>query len=215
MDFKTAQAAKCKMPSELEALPGRSEAISPAAQHHTLGTSILPPYPKSTSSILLGMGCFWGAERAFWTLDGVYTTAVGYAGGFTPNPSYEEVCAGKTGHTEVVRVVYSEDKIELADILSVFWERHDPTQGMRQGNDVGTQYRSFIGVDNQELLAKVNLSKDQYQSALTKAGLGVITTQVALGGEFYFAETYHQQYLSKNPNGYCGLSGCGVSFNAG
>ncbi|XP_052442283.1 mitochondrial peptide methionine sulfoxide reductase isoform X8 [Carassius gibelio] len=161
--------------------------------------------------VLFGMGCFWGAERKFWRQNGVYSTQVGYSGGYTPNPTCEEVCTGKTGHTEVVRVVYEPEKINFAQLLKVFWESHDPTQGMRQGNDVGTTYRSSIYAYTQEQLDQALRSKDEYQKVLTEEGFGAITTEIAMTKEFYYAEDYHQQYLSKNPNGYCGLGGTGVS----
>jgi len=174
-----------------------------------------PPYPAGTQLALFGMGCFWGAERKFWQADGVYATAVGYAGGFTPNPAYDEVCTGKTGHVEVVRVIFDPKNIDYLDLLRIFWESHDPTQGMRQGNDVGTQYRSGIytyGVEQQQAAER---SKEEYQAALAKVGLGSITTEIIAAPEFYYAEEYHQQYLAKNPNGYCGLGGCGIPFKSG
>ena len=174
--------------------------------------SSLPVLPNDFEIIILGMGCFWGAEKIFWQLDGVYHTSVGYAGGYTKNPTYDEVCSGLTGHTEVVRVVYDPKKLNLKTILIEFWEGHDPTQGMRQGNDIGTQYRSAIFLNNSENLNDVKTSKTEFQSLLHSAGFNEITTEIKKNIDFYFAETYHQQYLYKNPNGYCGLGGCGVKF---
>lgn len=198
------------MPDPDKALPGRKEKIQLSPSHYVHGRSILPPFPKGCSQILFGMGCFWGAERKFWSLNGVYTTAVGYAGGKTENPTYEEVCSGLTGHTEAVLVVYQPDEIALDELLMVFWESHDPTQGMRQGNDRGTQYRSAIYCSPQQQ-QQVQLSRERYQQALTAKGFPAITTEIKTGIEFYYAEQYHQQYLAKNPNGYCGLGGTGVS----
>ncbi len=198
------------------ALPGRSEAMTVAPRHLVLGTSMVEPFPRGFEVGVFGLGCFWGAERKFWQVPGVYTTAVGYAGGTTPNPTYEEVCSGLTGHTEVVRVVWDPSRVTYPALLRVFWESHDPTQGMRQGNDVGTQYRSAILSfgDQQQLVAEQ--SRDAYQQALRAAGIErAITTEIVPAGPFYFAEAYHQQYLHTHPNGYCGLGGVGVSCPVG
>ncbi|MHC5308003.1 peptide-methionine (S)-S-oxide reductase MsrA [Bartonella sp. LJL80] len=205
------QTEKLAMPTLETALPGRDQPIATAKTHFVNGHPLKGPYPDGMRQIVIGMGCFWGVERLFWPLDGVYVTAVGYAGGFTPNPTYEEVCSGKTGHTEVALVVYDPNEITLNTLLTVFWEEHDPTQGMRQGNDIGNNYRSALYVSDNDDLASVEASKDQFQQALKERGLGPITTEIALAGPFYFAEDYHQQYLAKNPNGYCGLKGTGVS----
>lgn len=202
---------KVQMPTREEALPGRSEPLAVEPQHFVSGRSVKPPFPEDTHWFVLGMGCFWGAERCFWQLDGVYTTAVGYAGGFTPNPTYEEVCTGQTGHNEVVLVVYKPTEISFAELLKVFWQSHDPTQGMRQGNDRGTQYRSGLYLPLDEHMVEAEQSRDRYQQALDAKGLGEITTEILPAPEFYYAETYHQQYLAKNPGGYCGLGGTGVS----
>ncbi|MDE1935830.1 peptide-methionine (S)-S-oxide reductase MsrA [Bradyrhizobium sp.] len=200
------------MPSAAEALPGRSEPIPTAARHFVNGKPLLPPYPAGFAQAVFGLGCFWGAERKFWELgDGVFVTAAGYAGGHTPNPTYEEVCSGRTGHTEVVLAVFDPAKISYDRLLKTFWESHNPTQGMRQGNDVGTQYRSAIYTFGDAQAEAAAASKAAYQSALTAKGLGSITTEIAPAGPFYFAEDYHQQYLAKNPAGYCGLGGTGVS----
>ena len=212
MFFKTKPTS---LPSAAEALPGRDTEMSVAENHFVNGHSLKGPYPEGTQMIYLGLGCFWGAERLFWELPGVYVTAVGYQGGATPNPSYEEVCSGRTGHTEAVKVVYDPAVISLEELLKTFWEEHDPTQGMRQGNDVGTQYRSAIYTTTPEQAGVVEASRRSYQDALRSRGLGAITTEVAPAGPFYYAETYHQQYLAKNPNGYCGLQGTGVSCPIG
>ena len=204
------------MPTAAEALPGRDTPIVRPGQHAVLGTSMAPPFPDGTERLVVGMGCFWGAERAFWTLPGVHTTAVGYAAGLTPNPTYEEVCTGRTGHNEVVLVVFHPEQISLDEILRAFWEGHDPTQGMRQGNDVGTQYRSGIYTADDRQREAAEASRDAYAEALAAAGnQGEITTEIVSAGEFYYAEDYHQQYLAKNPNGYCGLGGTGVSCPIG
>ena len=203
------------LPSPTEALPGRPDPIPTAERHHVTGIPLAGPYPQDTRVITVGMGCFWGAERLFWSLPGVHVTAVGYAAGTTPNPIYEEVCSGLTGHNEVVRIVYRPEEVALEDILRVFWEGHDPTQGMRQGNDVGTQYRSGIYVEDEDQAAIARRSRDAYGAALEKRGLGPITTEIAEAGPFYFAEDYHQQYLAKNPGGYCGLGGTGVTCPTG
>ena len=207
---------KLEMPSAAEALPGRSTAIPTAREHFVLRRPLKGPYPDGLETAMFGLGCFWGAERKFWELgDGIYATAVGYAGGHTPNPTYEEVCSGRTGHNEVVLVVYDPKKISYERLLKTFWESHDPTQGMRQGNDVGTQYRSGIYYFEEEQRQAAERTRDEYQRALSAAGLGRITTEIVAAPEFYYAEDYHQQYLAKNPNGYCGLGGTGVSCPVG
>jgi peptide-methionine (S)-S-oxide reductase len=204
---------KLVVPTPEQALPGRKEKMPVTHAHMVLGVTLQEPFPAGLEKIVFGLGCFWGAERRFWQQDGVYTTAVGYAAGYTPNPSYEEVCSGLTGHNEVVLVVFDPTKTSLATLLKVFWESHNPTQGMRQGNDRGTQYRSGVYTlkDEQAKLAKAMQSN--YQAALTAAGLGEISTEILPLSEFYYAEPYHQQYLAKNPNGYCGLGGTGVCLN--
>lgn len=203
------------MPEASDALPGRSAAIPTARTHHVSGAPLKGPYPEGHLKAMFGLGCFWGAERIFWTLPGVTVTAVGYAGGYTPNPTYEEVCSGRTGHNEVVLVVYDPAKIGYEALLKAFWEAHDPTQGMRQGNDVGTQYRSGIYTFTPAQAEAAKAAKAAYQQALTKRGYGEITTEIQEAPEFYFAEDYHQQYLAKNPRGYCGLGGTGVSCPVG
>ncbi len=208
-------ADKQRMPSPEEALPGRSERMRVPKAHFVNGAPLEPPFPEGTTMALFGLGCFWGAERRFWTMPGVVSTSAGYAGGFTPNPTYEEICSGLTGHAEVVRVVFDSTKVSYEDLLRVFWESHDPTQGMRQGNDVGTQYRSVIFAYSEEQRKKAEASRAEYQKALDAAGHGRITTEVREAPEFYYAEDYHQQYLAKNPNGYCGLGGTGVSCPVG
>jgi peptide-methionine (S)-S-oxide reductase len=205
---------KSTLPSREQALPGRTVPLKVPEQHFVNGHRIVPPFPAGLREALFGMGCFWGAERLFWQLPGVYSTSVGYAGGFTPNPTYQEVCTGATGHAEVVRVIYDPGKIAYEDLLKVFWESHDPTQGMRQGNDVGTQYRSAIYVLDEEQRRAAEESKREYQSRLTAAGRGTITSEILSAPEFYYAEDYHQQYLAKNPDGYCGIGGCGVPFKS-
>jgi peptide-methionine (S)-S-oxide reductase len=202
------------MPRPEEALPGRAEPMPVPERHEVLGTPLVPPWPEGFDEAIFGLGCFWGAERAFWTLPGVYTTAAGYAAGYTPNPTYREVCSGRTGHNEVVRVVYDPSRIRFADLLRVFWESHDPTQGMRQGNDVGTQYRSGIYVGDAARRAEAQASMAAYAAALAERGLGPITTEIREAPPFYYAEDYHQQYLAKNPGGYCGLGGTGVACPA-
>ncbi|XP_042298821.1 mitochondrial peptide methionine sulfoxide reductase isoform X3 [Sceloporus undulatus] len=189
--------------------------ICTSDKHHVNGNSMVEPFPEGTHMAIFGMGCFWGAERKFWRQKGVYSTQVGYAGGHTPNPTYEEVCSGKTGHTEAVRVVFQPETISFEKLLKVFWENHDPTQGMRQGNDVGTQYRSAIYTFSPEQMEAALRSRDEYQKVLLEKGFGPITTEIREAPEFYYAEEYHQQYLSKNPNGYCGLGGTGVSCPLG
>lgn len=206
---------KTRMPTADEALPGRSDAIPTAAHHFVNSNPLHGPYPEGYRKVVFGLGCFWGAERKFWEADGVWVTAVGYAAGSTPNATYEEVCSGRTGHNEVVLVVYDPQKTNLERLLKVFWESHDPTQGMRQGNDVGTQYRSGIYTYSEEDHQFALKSLQTYQEALSARGLGRITTEVLPASEFYFAEDYHQQYLAKNPSGYCGLGGTGVSCPIG
>ncbi|MBI5260431.1 MAG: peptide-methionine (S)-S-oxide reductase MsrA [Bradyrhizobium sp.] len=204
------------LPSAAEALPGRAQPIPTAASHFINGHKLKPPYPAGLEQAVFGLGCFWGAERKFWELgDRVYVTAAGYAGGHTPNPTYEEVCSGLTGHTEVVLVVFDPKRISYQSLLKRFWESHDPTQGMRQGNDLGTQYRSAIYTFSDGQLKAAEESRALYQKALAAKRLGVITTEIVPAGEFYFAEDYHQQYLAKNPAGYCGLGGTGVSCPIG
>ncbi len=206
---------KASMPTPDEALPGRSTPLKVPEKHFVNGHRIAPPFPAGLREAVFGLGCFWGAERLFWELPGVYSTAVGYAGGLTQNPTYEEVCTGLTGHTEVVRVIYDPEKIDYEDLLKAFWESHDPTQGMRQGNDVGTQYRSAIYVLDPEQRAVAEESKRAYQERLAAAGRGTITTEILDAPTFYYAEDYHQQYLAKTPDGYCGLKGTGVSCPIG
>ena len=197
------------------ALPGRDATMPVAAAHLVLGTPMTPPFPDGLQRLVVGMGCFWGAERKFWQLPGVFTTAVGYAGGYTPNPIYEEVCSGRTGHTEVVLVMFDTEEVSLDAVLRCFWESHDPTQGHRQGNDVGTQYRSAIYAADAEQLAAAELSRDRFDTILREKHFDPITTELALAGPFFYAEDYHQQYLARNPNGYCGLGGTGVSCPVG
>jgi peptide-methionine (S)-S-oxide reductase len=207
---------KAHLPTADEALPGRPERpFSVPERHFVLGTPLEPPFPEGLQQVVFGMGCFWGAERKFWTAEGVYTTAVGYAGGTTPNPTYEEVCSGRTGHTEVVLVVFDPKITSFDEMLRVFWENHDPTQGMRQGNDVGTQYRSSIYTSGAEQAEAVEASRAMYQEQLGAANYGEITTEIAPASTFYYAEDYHQQYLAKNPMGYCGIGGTGVSCPIG
>lgn len=203
---------KLTIPTATDALPGRAEAMPVPAKHYVNGNPLKPPFPEGMEQMVIGMGCFWGAERKFWQQKGVYTTAVGYAAGSTPNPTYQEVCSGMTGHNEVVLVVFDPQVISYESLLQVFWESHNPTQGMRQGNDAGTQYRSGIYVysERQKQLAEASLEK--YQLALKAAGYGAITTEIVEAPEFYYAEEYHQQYLAKNPGGYCGLGGTNVCF---
>jgi peptide-methionine (S)-S-oxide reductase len=198
-----------------EALPGRDDAMPVPARHEVLGTPLTPPFPEGLEQAIVGMGCFWGAERVFWRAPGVYTTAVGYAGGYTQNPSYEEVCSGRTGHTEAVLVVFDPAQTSYEEILRLFWEGHDPTQGMGQGNDIGTQYRSAVYTSGDAQRAAAEASRDRFQAELSQAGYGEITTEIAPAGAFYYAEPYHQQYLAKNPNGYCGLGGTGVACPVG
>jgi peptide-methionine (S)-S-oxide reductase len=202
---------KTRMPRDDEYLAGRHLPIFAGGDHAVLGTDMSPPFAETMQQIIFGLGCFWGAERLFWTLPGVHVTAVGYAGGRTPHPTYEEVCSGQTGHTEVVLVVFDPQRQSLGNLLQTFWQAHDPTQGFRQGNDRGTQYRSAIFATDDAQLDQVTGSANAFQKALTAAGFGKITTEIALAGDFYYAETYHQQYLHKVPNGYCGLRGTGVA----
>jgi peptide-methionine (S)-S-oxide reductase len=203
---------KTVLPQAHDALPGRAEAMPITNQHFVTGKPLLPPYPDGMAQALFGMGCFWGAEKRFWPIPGVYSTAVGYAGGFTPNPTYREVCSGQTGHNEVVRVIFDPHKVSYSQLLHAFWEAHDPTQGMRQGNDVGTQYRSGIYYYDETQHQAAAASRTQFQQALLQAGFNMITTEIIPAAEFYYAEDYHQQYLAKNPGGYCGLGGTGVRF---
>ena len=205
---------KLELPGEREALPGRSRPMPVPDRHYVNGHRIAPPYPEGLELAMFGLGCFWGAERAFWTRPGVYSTAVGYAAGLTPNPTYEEVCTGLTGHNEVVRVVFDPSLVGFDELLRVFWESHDPTQGMRQGNDVGTQYCSGIYCYGPAQQAAAETSRDAYAARLAAAGFGAVTTEILPAPEFYFAEEYHQQYLARNPGGYCGLGGTGVSCTA-
>jgi peptide-methionine (S)-S-oxide reductase len=206
---------KLKLPTRETALPGRAERMPVPAKHDVLNTPLEPPFPEGAQRALFGLGCFWGAEKKFWQLPGVYTTAVGYAAGVTPNPTYREVCSGMTGHSEVVLVVFDPKRISYEDLLKTFWESHNPTQGMRQGNDVGTQYRSGIYYYDDQQRAAAERSRDEYQRALASSGYGAITTEILPAPEFYYAEDYHQQYLSKNPDGYCGLGGTGVACQTG
>jgi peptide-methionine (S)-S-oxide reductase len=206
------QLKKTLLPTPEEALPGRSTPMPMPAHHFVNGHPMAPPYPPHTERALFGMGCFWGAERRFWAQPGVWCTAVGYTAGYTPNPTYEEVCSGRTGHSEVVQVVFDPARIAYPELLRLFWESHDPTQGMRQGNDLGTQYRSGIYGTSEAQLRAAEESRAAYQRALDAQGRGAITTEILPAPTFYFAEEYHQQYLAKNPNGYCGLGGTGVSF---
>jgi peptide-methionine (S)-S-oxide reductase len=206
---------KTDMVDAERALGGREQAIPVPERHFVLGTPLKPPFPEGYERAVFGMGCFWGAERIFWQADGVYSTAVGYAGGYTPNPTYEEVCSAQTGHTEVVQVVYDPARITYEELLKLFWEGHDPTQGMRQGNDVGTQYRSAVYTTSEAQREQALASRDAYQAMLKQSGYGEITTEVEPERAFYYAEDYHQQYLAKNPNGYCGIGGTGVSCPVG
>ena len=200
-----------EIPTPDTALPGRETEVPVAQTHLVLGTPLKPPFPAGTEEAVFALGCFWGAERLFWTLPGVVSTAVGYAGGHTPNATYREVCSGQTGHAEVVRVIFDPAQISYAELLTTFWESHDPTQGMRQGNDVGTQYRSAIYTTSDDQAEQADASRAAFQAALDKAGLGTVTTEIAPAPTFYYAEDYHQQYLEKNPGGYCGLAGTGVT----
>ena len=204
-----------ELPTAESALPGRDTAMPVVAPHLVLGTPIVPPFPDGFEQVVVGMGCFWGAERLFWQAHGVYTTAAGYSGGFTPNPTYEETCSGRTGHTEVVLAVFDPAKTSYEEMLAIFWEGHDPTQGMRQGNDVGSVYRSAIYWHDERQRDAALATHDMFQAELAKAGYGPITTEIAEAGPFYYAEGYHQQYLAANPNGYCGLGGTGVSCPIG
>lgn len=206
---------KMEMPSAQDALPGRAQPMAVPDSHFVLKTPLKPPFPAGLEEAVFGLGCFWGAERKFWQQKGVYTTAVGYAAGLTPNPTYEEVCSGQTGHNEVVRVIYDPKVLSFEQLLKVFWESHDPTQGMRQGNDLGTQYRSGVYTTTPAQLETANMSRQAYGAALSKAGLGQITTEILEAPTFYYAEGYHQQYLAKNPDGYSGLGGTGVVCSIG
>lgn len=204
---------KATLPSKEDALPGREQKMPVPEQHYVNSHPLQAPFPSHMQQAIFGLGCFWGAEKIFWQLEGVYTTAVGYAAGFTPNPSYQEVCSGMTGHNEVVLVVFDPNVISYQTLLKIFWQSHDPTQGMQQGNDVGTQYRSGIYTFSDEQQHQAELSRDYYQQNLSDAGYTDITTEILSAPEFYFAEDYHQQYLAKNPNGYCGLGGTGISYS--
>ena len=216
MDMSFLFRDKTAMPDAADALPGRdTRPFHVPETHFVLGTPLEPPFPEGVETAIFGMGCFWGAERDFWQAPGVYTTAVGYAGGYTPNPTYEEVCSGRTGHNEVVLVAYRPSEISFDELLRIFWEGHDPTQGMRQGNDVGTQYRSGVYVTSDAQRQAAEASRDMYQERLSDAGYGEITTEIVDAPEFFYAEDYHQQYLAKNPDGYCGLGGTGVSCPIG
>ena len=206
---------KTRMIDPTRALPGRDAEMPVPARHEVLGTPLKPPFPEGYETAIFGLGCFWGAERVFWEAGGVFTTAVGYAGGYTPNPTYEEVCSGSTGHTEAVLVVFDPATTTYEDMLRLFWEGHDPTHGMRQGNDVGTQYRSAIYFTSDAQRELAEMSRDAYQRELEAAGHDLITTEIAAAGPFFYAEDYHQQYLAKNPNGYCGLGGTGVTCPVG
>ena len=206
---------KTEMTSAETALAGRPNAVRVAERHAVSGAPLSPPFPDGLEQAVFAMGCFWGAERKFWEVDGVYTTAVGYAGGYTPNPTYEEVCSGRTGHSEAVLVVFDPARVSYQELLRVFWENHDPTQGMRQGNDVGTQYRSAVYTTTPEQAQAARRSRDVYQELLSARGYGSITTEMAPAAEFYYGEDYHQQYLAKNPSGYCGIGGTGVSCPVG
>jgi peptide-methionine (S)-S-oxide reductase len=210
-----ADSRKTQMVSPEHALPGRAAVMAVPAHHAVLGTPLVPPFPEGFETAVFGLGCFWGAERKFWQAPGVYTTAAGYAGGYTPNPTYEEVCSSRTGHAEVVLVVFDPSVASYEEMLRIFFESHDPTQHMRQGNDVGTQYRSVILTASDEQLSKAKAARDRFQAALTKAGYGEIRTEISDAGPFYYAEDYHQQYLEKNPSGYCGLGGTGVACPVG
>ena len=208
------QRRKSTLPEAAEALPGRSEPLRVPARHFVNGNRIVPPFPDGHVLAEFALGCFWGAERKFWQAPGVCSTAVGYAGGYTPNPSYEEVCSGGTGHAEVVRVVFDPELVDYEELLKLFWESHDPTQGMRQGNDAGTQYRSAIYTTSAAQQAAAERSRAAYQAELARAGYGEITTEIRPATQFYYAEEYHQQYLAKNPNGYCGIGGCGIPYKS-
>ena len=215
LDFLRPEPAKLRMPTADEALPGRAEPVLEPGDHTVLGGPIDGPFPPGTAVATFALGCFWGAEKGFWQVPGVVSTAVGYAGGITPNPTYGEVCSGRTGHAEVVRVAYDPARVTYAELLRVFWESHDPTQGMRQGNDAGTQYRSAIYTHGEEQRTTAEASRAAYQEALAAAGHGVVTTEIRDAPEYYYAEDYHQQYLAKNPHGYCGLGGTGVRCAGG
>lgn len=210
MFFHSPPEHKMRMPSPAEALPGRSDPLPTSHIHAVLQTPIKPPFADNLQQVILGMGCFWGAERLFWQVEGVYTTAVGYCAGLTPNPTYEEVCSGLTGHNEVVLVVFDPEMVSLEELLRVFWENHNPTQGMRQGNDLGTQYRSGIYTSDMAQQAQAEVTRARYADALHNAGKGSVTTEILPAGEFYYAEAAHQQYLHKNPGGYCGIAGTGI-----
>jgi len=209
------ESRKIKLPDAASALPGRAKSMAVSPKHFVLGTPMLPPFPAGSAVATVALGCFWGAEKKFWQLPGVVSTMVGYAGGATPNPTYHEVCSGQTGHAEVVRIVFDPRKVTYPELLRVFWENHDPTQGMRQGNDIGTQYRSAVYVHDEAQRDAAQVSRDAYEKELGQAGYGRITTEIGDAGPFYYAEDYHQQYLAKNPDGYCGIGGTGVSCPVG
>lgn len=210
-----ASPTKSRLPTAADALPGRTERMEVTATHFVNGAPLVPPFPVGSELATFGMGCFWGAERKFWELPGVLSTMVGYAGGLTPNPTYREVCSGRTGHTEVVQVVFDPKKVSYEQLLKVFWENHDPTQGMRQGNDTGTQYRSAVYTHSDAQARAAAASREAYQAVLDKSGYGPITTEIRPAPDFFYAEEYHQQYLAKNPDGYCGIGGTGVSCPVG
>jgi peptide-methionine (S)-S-oxide reductase len=210
-----ASSTKSRLPNAAEALPGRTERMEVPATHFVNGATLVPPFPVGSEVATFGMGCFWGAERKFWELPGVLSTMVGYAGGLTPNPTYREVCSGRTGHAEVVQVVFDPKKVSYEELLRVFWENHDPTQGMRQGNDTGTQYRSAVYTHSEAQARAAAASREAYQAVLEKEGYGPITTEIRLAPDFFYAEEYHQQYLAKNPGGYCGIGGTGLSCPVG
>ncbi len=211
--FRRVDPSSLRVPAPEDTLPGRSEEMPIPSAHYVNGNPLAPPFPEGTDTLIVGMGCFWGAERLYWQQAGVYTTAVGYAGGTTPNPTYQETCTGQTGHTEAVLVVYFPEQVELETLFKIFWENHDPTQYMGQGNDIGTQYRSAIYANSPAQLAAAEASRDAYQKQLAGAGYGEITTEIATAGKFYYAEEYHQQYLAKNPGGYCNHGFCQIGYD--
>ncbi len=210
--FRRVDPSRLQVPAPEDTLPGRMEAIAVPEAHHVNGNPLIGPFPEGTDTLIVGMGCFWGAERLYWQQPGVYTTAVGYSGGTTPNPTYEETCTGMTGHTEAVLVVFFPDQVNLETLFKIFWENHDPTQHMGQGNDIGTQYRSAIYANSPQQLEAAERSRDAYQRQLGDAGFGAITTEIATAGPFYYAEEYHQQYLAKNPGGYCNHGFCQIGY---
>ena len=212
--FRRVDPSTLVVPAPEDTLPGRSEPISVPAAHHVNGNPLTPPFPEGTDTLIVAMGCFWGAERLYWQQPGVFTTAVGYAGGTTPNPTYQETCTGQTGHTEAVLVVYHRDQVDLDSLFKIFWDNHDPTQYMGQGNDIGTQYRSAIYTNSPEQRTAAEMARDRYQEQLSAAGYGTIATEIASAGPFYYAEEYHQQYLAKNPGGYCNHGFCQIGFES-